>query len=141
MLAYSRVPVLEMLIPSNVSLVVIIRDQYDARREVNLSSVSVIFDDEQATAFIDHLLALNPVASSTNNRSSFHQILALQNQNQINQLIVSFAQYFNQLNHQLLQQANSGQSMRSSHPHHILRFFSICRWNHTRSHQHQLVNK
>jgi hypothetical protein len=115
MLAYSRVPVLEMLLPPNASLVVIIRDHYDARREVTLPMVSVTFDDDQATAFINDLLTFNHVASSTNNRSTFQQILALQNQNQINQLIVSFTQYFNQLNDQLLQQASDGQSMHSSH--------------------------
>jgi hypothetical protein len=98
-----------------IHLMVIIRDRFDAIEQVNLSSILVSYDQQQADEFLTDLLRLDspssssllsPAASSTNpNQTSFHRIINSGNQNLVNQLVLSFVQYFNLNNQQLLQQS------------------------------------
>ena len=107
MIAFSPMPTMSLRLPaaqsntSTLQLIVIIRDQQDCVREVDLPPVIVRADSTET----DQLLQSLQTSSSTPGNSPLVQILSSGNQNAVGQVLSSLSQQFNDINTQALQSA------------------------------------
>lgn len=108
MLAFSPIPTMEVRLPAGdgnrslTQLIVLVRDQLDCGREVNVSAVTVTFD----SSAIDSLLG------NQSGNNSIVGLLSSANQNTVGQLINSFAQRMNQVNNELVSKVSSSTANR-----------------------------
>ena len=104
-IAFSPVSSFEVRLPpgNNLKLMVHIRDTLDCIAEYNLSSVHVLADSTMNLELIN----LFRQSSDDVKNSILVQLLSSGNQNMIGQLITSFTEEFNQMNHQMIYKAVS----------------------------------
>ena len=133
MIAFSTLPTISMRLPagksnaSTLQLIVVIRDQLDCVREVDLPSVVVRTDSAET----DQLIQSLQTSSNTPSNSPLVQILSSGNQNAVGQVLSSLSQQFNDINTQALQSAADSEfpnsPLNSSEMSGLLRFQMVFR--------------
>ena len=122
MIAYSSESIFQIRLPAGdnqtslINIVIIIRDLFDCKIEINSSSIHVITDTETINEFIN-LVENTSIATMSN---QLVQLLSSQNQNIIGQIIILLSQQFNQMNNENINNAISSKEKLISSFVHIL---------------------
>ena len=109
MIAYSSESIFQIRLPAGdnqtslINILFIIRDLFDCKIEINISSIHVIIDTETINEFIN-LVENTSIATMSN---QLVQLLSSQNQNIIAQIIILLSQQFNKMNNENINNAIS----------------------------------
>ena len=127
-IGFSSYPKIEVRLPvgngnqSLIHIIASIRDKRDCVKEFNLSSVIVtIGDSQELTNLIENIQNSN----NEMNNNPFIRILSSGNQNQVDQIIRSLSQQFNQINSQSQQNAIESQFILHTNISFHLIFYSL----------------
>ena len=122
LVAFSPNPTVQLRLPAGtddrslVNTIVYIRNKLGCVTEFNISSVVVISD-------CDRIMNLVKILQTPNNQINKHplaRILANGNQNNVDQIIISLSQRFNQINQQTIHDALASKIMINNPSPHII---------------------